>query len=92
MEIPKIEIPQIQIKKIYIPRTRTWEQYPTILDIIDKPKIDYPVVSYPTFKALEYHPDKFIPTDPVNSLSNRNQIYHSRQNINLKSKKIKSFL
>ena len=65
MEIPRIEIPQILIKEIYIPRTRTWEQYPTTLDIIDKPKLNYPVVSYPTFKALEYHPDKFIPTDPV---------------------------
>ena len=65
MEIPRIEIPQIHIKEIYIPRTRTWEQYPTTLDIIDKPKLDYPVVSYPTFEALEYHPDKFIPTDPV---------------------------
>ena len=65
MEIPRIEIPQILIKEIYIPRTRTWEQYPTTLDIIDKPKLDYPVVSYPTFEALEYHPDKFIPTDPV---------------------------
>ena len=65
MEIPRIEIPQIKIKEIYIPRIRTWEQYPTTLDIIDKPKIDYPVVNYPTFEALEYHPDKFIPTDPV---------------------------
>ena len=65
MEIPRIEIPQIKIKDIYIPRTRTWEQYPTTLDIIDKPKLDYPVVSYPTYKALEYLPDKFISTDPV---------------------------
>ena len=51
MEIPRIEIPQIKIKEIYIPKTRTWEQYPTTLDIIDKP-------------SLEYLPDKFIPTDP----------------------------
>ena len=65
MEIPRIKIPQIQIKEIYIPRTRTWEQYPTTLDIIDKPKLDYPLVSYPTFEALQYHPNKFIPTDPV---------------------------
>ena len=65
MEIPRIEIPQIKIKEIYIPRIRTWEQYPTTLDIIDKPKLDYPVVSYPTFEALQYNPDKFIPTDPV---------------------------
>ena len=35
MEIPRIDIPQIKIKEIYIPRTRTWEQYPTTLDIID---------------------------------------------------------
>ena len=65
MEIPRIEIPQIQIKEIFIPKTRTWEQYPTTLDIIDKPKLDYPVVSYPTFELLEYNPNKFIPTDPV---------------------------
>ena len=65
MEIPRIEIPQIQIKEIFIPRIRTWEQYPTTLDIIDKPKLDYPVVSYPTFKVLEYNPSKFVPTDPV---------------------------
>ena len=65
MEIPRIEIPQIQIKEIFIPRTRTWEQYPTTLDIIDKPKIDYPVVNIPSFEPLDYNPDKFIPTDPV---------------------------
>ena len=65
MEIPRIKIPQIQIKEIFIPKIRTWEQYPTTLDIIDKPKLDYPVVSYPTFKLLEYNPNKFIPTDPV---------------------------
>ena len=65
MEIPRIEIPQIKIKEIYIPKTRTWEQFPATLDIIDKPNLDYPVVSYPTFEALEYLPDKFIPTDPV---------------------------
>jgi len=63
MEI--IKIPRIEIREIYIPKIRTWEQYPTILDIISKPQIDYPVVSYPTYKALEYLPDKFIPTDPV---------------------------
>ena len=39
MEIPRIDIPQIQIKEIYIPKIKTWEQYPTTLDIIDKPKI-----------------------------------------------------
>ena len=65
MEIPRIEIPQIKIKEIYIPKTRTWEQYPTTLDIIDKPSLEYPVVNFPSFEPLEYHPDKFIPTDPV---------------------------
>ncbi len=64
MEIPRIEIPQILIKEIYIPKIRTWEQYPTTLDIIDKPKLDYPVVNFPSFEPLEYHPDKFIPTNP----------------------------
>ena len=44
MEIPKIEIPQIKIKEIYILKQGTWEQYPTTLDIIDKPKLEYPVV------------------------------------------------
>ena len=65
MEIPRIEIPQIQIKEIFIPRTRTWDLYPTTLDIIDKPKIDYPLVNIPSFEPLDYNPDKFIPTDPV---------------------------
>ncbi len=64
MEIPRIEIPQIKIKEIYIPRTRAWEQYPTNLDIINKPSLEYPVVNFPSFEPLEYHPDKFIPTDP----------------------------
>ena len=65
METPRIEIPQIKIKEIYIPKIQKWEQNPTILEIIDKPSLDYPVVSYPTYDRLEYHPDKFIPTDPV---------------------------
>ena len=65
MEIPRIEIPQIQIKEIYIPKIKTWEQYPTTLDIIDKPRLDYPVVDYPTFKAIDYLPDKFIKANPV---------------------------
>jgi len=65
LEIPKIDIPQIQIKEIFIPKTRTWEQYSTTLDIIDKPKPEYPVLNYPTYKPLEYLPDKFISTDPV---------------------------
>ena len=65
MEIPRIEIPQIKINEIYIPKIRTWEQYPTTLDIIDKPKLEYPIVNFPSFEPLDYHPDKFIPTDPV---------------------------
>ena len=65
MEIPRIDIPQIQIKEIYIPKIKTWEQYPTTLDLIDKPKLDYPVVNIPSFEPLEYNPDKFIPSDPV---------------------------
>ena len=65
MEIPRIEIPQIQIKKIFIPKIRKWEQYPSTLDIIDKPKFDYPVVNIPSFEPLDYNPDKFIPTDPI---------------------------
>ena len=48
MQIPRIEIPQIKIKEIYIPKQRTWDQIPTTLDIIDKPKLEYPVVDYPT--------------------------------------------
>ena len=65
MEIPRIKIPQIQIKKIFIPKIRKWEQYPSTLDIIDKPEFDYPVVNIPSFEPLEYNPDKFIPTDPI---------------------------
>ena len=64
MEIQRIEIPQIKIKEIYIPKTRTWSQYPTTLDIINKPSLEYPVINFPSFEPLEYHPDKFIPTDP----------------------------
>ncbi len=64
MEIQRIEIPQIKIKEIYIPKTRTWSQYPTTLDIINKPSLEYPVINLPSFEPLEYHPDKFIPTDP----------------------------
>ena len=65
MEIPRIDIPQIQIKEIYIPKIKTWEQYPTTLDLIDKPNLEYPVVNIPSFAPLEYNPDKFIPTAPV---------------------------
>ena len=65
MQIPRIEIPQIKIKEIYIPKQRTWDQIPTTLDIIDKPKLEYPVVDYPTYEVLEYLPDKFILSDPV---------------------------
>lgn len=65
MEIPKIRVPEIQIKKIDIPRIRSWEKIPTTLDIIDNPKLEYPFISYPTYEALEYLPDKFISTDPI---------------------------
>ena len=64
MEIPRIEIPQIKIKEIYILKTRTWNKYPTTLDIINKPSLEYPVINFPSFEPLEYHPDKLIPTDP----------------------------
>ena len=46
-------------------KARTWDQIPTTLDIIDKPRLEYPVVDYPTFKALDYLPDKFIRANPV---------------------------
>ena len=73
MEIPRINIPQIKIKEIYIPKIKTWEQYPTTLDIIDKPTIEYPIVNIPSFEPLEYNPDKFIPTDPVKQPEQKQQ-------------------
>ena len=42
MEIPKIDIPQIQIKKIDIPKIRIWEIQRPTLDLIYKPVVDIP--------------------------------------------------
>jgi hypothetical protein len=42
MEIPKIDIPQIQIKEIDIPKIHRWEVYRPTLDIILKPVVDIP--------------------------------------------------
>jgi len=42
MEITKIEIPQIQIKEIHIPKIRQWEVYRPTLDLILKPVVDIP--------------------------------------------------
>lgn len=42
MEIPKIDIPQIQIKEIDIPQIRIWELQRPTLDIIYKPVVDIP--------------------------------------------------
>ena len=42
MEIPKIDIPQIQIKEIDIPKIRIWEIQRPTLDIIYKPVVDIP--------------------------------------------------
>lgn len=42
MEIPKIDIPQIQIKEIDIPKIRKWEVYRPTLDVILKPVVDIP--------------------------------------------------
>jgi len=91
LEIPRIEIPQIQIKQIFIPRTRAWELYPTTLDIIDKPKIDYPVVNIPSFEPLEYLPDKFIPTDPVKQPEQKQQTVPQVPKYKLPVKKDKEF-
>jgi len=91
LEIPRIEIPQIQIKEIFIPKTRTWEQYPTTLDIIDKPKIDYPVVNIPSFEPLDYNPDKFIPTDPVKQPEQKQQTVPQEPEYKLPVKKDKEF-
>ena len=91
MEIPKIDIPQIQIKEIFIPKTRTWEQYSTTLDLIDKPKIDYPVVNIPSFEPLDYNPDKFIPTDPVKQPEQKQTEIPQAPEYKLQLRKIKSF-
>tara|TARA_R100000149_G_C5828042_1_gene104671 strand:- start:43 stop:693 length:651 start_codon:yes stop_codon:yes gene_type:complete len=42
MEITKIEIPQIKIKEIDIPKIRRWEVHRPTLDIILKPVVDIP--------------------------------------------------
>jgi len=42
MEITKIEIPQIKIKEIDIPKIRSWEVHRPTLDIIFKPVVDIP--------------------------------------------------
>jgi|LUMC01.1.fsa_nt_gb hypothetical protein len=42
MEIPKIDIPLIQIKEINIPKIRKWEVYRPTLDVILKPVVDIP--------------------------------------------------
>jgi hypothetical protein len=42
MEIPKIDIPQIQIKEIDVPPIRIWEIQRPTLDIIYKPVVDIP--------------------------------------------------
>ena len=42
MEIPKIDIPLIQIKEIDIPKIRRWEVPRPTLDIILKPVVDIP--------------------------------------------------
>ena len=42
MEITKIEIPQIKIKEIDIPKIRRWEVPRPILDVILKPVVDIP--------------------------------------------------
>ncbi len=36
------KIPKIEIKEVYIPKIRTWEIQPPILDIIYKPVVDIP--------------------------------------------------
>ena len=42
MEIQKIQISQIEIKEIYIPKIRKWEVYRPTLDVILKPVVDIP--------------------------------------------------
>jgi hypothetical protein len=36
------KIPKIEIKEVYIPKIRTWEVQPPILDVIYKPVVDIP--------------------------------------------------
>ena len=42
MEIPKIDIPLIQIKEIDIPKIRKWEIHRPTLDVILKPVVNIP--------------------------------------------------
>ena len=36
------KIPKIEIKEVYVPKIRSWEVQPPILDIIYKPVVDIP--------------------------------------------------
>jgi hypothetical protein len=36
------KIPKIEIKEVYVPKIRTWEVQPPILDLITKPVVDIP--------------------------------------------------
>ncbi len=36
------KIPKIEIKEVYVPKIRTWEVKPPILDLITKPVVDIP--------------------------------------------------
>ena len=36
------KIPKIEIKEVYVPKIRTWEIQPPILDLITKPVVDIP--------------------------------------------------
>ena len=36
------KIPKIEIRKVYVPKIRTWEIQPPILDLITKPVVDIP--------------------------------------------------
>ena len=91
MEIPKINIPQIQIKEIYIPKIRSWEIYPTTLDIIDKPNLAWPVLDVPTLKPLEYNPDKFTPVEPEKPFTANDPIVPEFPEVKIPPKKEKEF-
>ena len=34
------QIPKIEIKEVYVPKIKTWEVQPPILDLITKPVVD----------------------------------------------------
>ena len=42
LEIQMTKIPKIEIKEVYVPKIRTWEVQPPILDLITKPVVDIP--------------------------------------------------